>query len=101
MPVEDAPVAFADDHRGSRDRAETEQFVLDAQLVETVGEEAHSLFVLEVGLLDPPNGLCAEDTVHIAVRPAFDAHGEVAFGSLGTDDDALCGYLGCRRGPVL
>ena len=51
--------------------------VLDAELLEPVGEVADGLVVLEVGLLHPAHRLLAEDAVEVAVRAALDADGEL------------------------
>ena len=73
LPVEDDAVALADHDGRPGDRAGAEQLVLDAELLEAIGEVAHGLLVLEVGLLHPALGLLAEDPVHGSVRAALDA----------------------------
>ena len=77
LPVEDDAVALADHDGGARDRAGAEQLVLDAELLEPIGEVADGLLVLEVGLLHPAHRLLAEDPVDVAVGAAFDADREV------------------------
>ena len=81
LPVEDDAVALADHDGRAGLRAGAEQLVLDAELLEAVGEVAHGLLVLEVGLLHPAHGLLAEDAVDVAVRAALDADRELRLGA--------------------
>ena len=82
-------MARSDDDRRAADGASLVELVLDAELGEAVGQEAHRFVVGEVGLLNPALGLGSEDAIDVAEGATLDAHGETAVvDRAGADDDA-------------
>src|SRR5207245_940982 len=61
LPIEDNGVILADHDRVPGLRANLEELVLDPEAVEPIAEVADGLVIREVGLLDPPLRLLAND----------------------------------------
>src|SRR3954454_22077415 len=95
LPVEDPAVIASDDDPHAGLGAQRNEFVLDAQLGEPVGEEADGLVVGEVGLPDPAFGLDPADAIAVTLT----ADGELLLvDGARADDDAL-GLTGGRERP--
>src|ERR1700722_800199 len=70
VPVEDDRVVLGpDDDLGSRLGTGLGQGFLDAELGQPVGQEADSLVIAEVGLVDPPQRLAAAHDVTVVPGP--------------------------------